>query len=696
MTDELHHVRKNLLSKILKHQEAYHKEDKPIISDFEYDNLLLEFKKISNDLGINEDEYDNLIGVGFKKKTGFKSIEHNIPMLSLDNCFCIDDLFSFYDRTKQNLNKQGHESNDLYFSGELKFDGVAVSLIYEDGILISAATRGDGKIGEDVTENIFTIKNIPKNLNNFLHKTNEKKFYKNKKFKKIEVRGEIIFLKNDFNKFNNSLITSGKKSFSNPRNAAAGSLRQLDSSVTSSRPLSFFAHGFGYTDPNLENVFINYSDAISFLSKVGFNVSSLSCSNYSIDKMKNFIEKVLNKRDDLDFEIDGIVIKVESLKFQKILGVGTRVPKYAVAYKFPSNIVETKVIDISIQIGRTGTLTPVAKLEPVKVGGVLVSNATLHNEDEIIRKDVRVGDVVYVRRAGDVIPEIVSVITKKRVKKLKKFQMPKSCPECGKKVLRLSGETLTRCIAGFYCTAQLKQAIIHFVSKKALDIDGLGEKLVFQLVEKGFVKSFSELFTLSKKDLLTIDRMGDKLAEKILKNIDRSRKIYFSKVLYGLGIRHVGEQTAIDISNKFKNFEHLIGAKESELIEINDVGPAVVKSILDFFSCEKNTVQIKKLNKELIIQNLSLNLNTNKNEIFFNKIFVITGTLESMSRSFATEQIQKFGGKVNASISKKTDFLIVGFSPGSKETKAKNLGINILSEQNFFKLLNKLNNKKND
>ncbi len=695
MSDELYQIRKKILSQILKHQEAYHKNDEPIVSDFEYDNLLLDFKKINKKLGIEEEDYNKLIGVGFEKRKDFKSARHNIPMLSLDNCFSIDELKSFFSRAKQNLNKLGlkiNEINDLYLHGELKFDGVAVTLNYENGILRSAATRGDGIIGEDVTQNILTIEKIPKNLNIFENKKDEKHFSKIKKFKKIEVRGEIIFLKSDFNKLNNSLINSEKKHFSNPRNAAAGSLRQLDPNVTSSRPLSFYAHGFGLTVPNLDKVFLNYSSAISFLSKVGFSVSTLSCSNQSIDKVKNFIDKVSAQRELLNFEIDGIVFKLESMIFQKILGVGTRTPKYAVAYKFPSSIVETKVIDICIQLGRTGALTPVAKLEPVKVGGVVVSNATLHNEEELLRKDVRVGDFVHIRRAGDVIPEIVSVNKEKRIARLKKFQMPKNCPECGESVFKSSGETHTRCIAGFNCTAQLKQAIIHFVSKKALDIDGLGEKLVFQLVDNSFVKSFYELFTLTKKDLLCIDRMGEKLATKILKNIDRSRETSFSKVLYGLGIRHVGQQTAIDISKKFTNFERLMNAKESELIEIKDIGPVVVKSIIDFFNFENNKTQIHKLNNELKIKEFDLKLNIKQNGFFLNKTFAFTGTLESMSRAFATEQIIKNGGRVNSSITNKTDFLIVGLSPGSKKTKAKKLEIEILSEENFLKFLNKNKN----
>lgn len=680
----------NLQAEIKKHQQAYHQDDSPIISDVNYDNLCHKLQLLEDKLNLKgESIYKN---VGFQPKAIFDNIQHKKPMLSLDNVFDKVALEKFFNKVNLGLASKKKPEEILEYSVELKLDGLALSLMYEKGHLIYAATRGNGINGEDVTANILTVDEIPKKLNlkNDSYQTSQP--INNL----IEIRGEVFISKTDFEVLNKKQLINNLKVFSNPRNAAAGSIRQLNSFIAANRPLKFFAHGVGYTDPDISLTIRNQSDVLSWFKLLGFEICNVRKAFLKAEDVFTFLDYVGLSKHKFDFEIDGAVIKLENIVFQNILGSNSRAPKYSIAYKFPSDVVETRLLDIEIQVGRTGTLTPVAKLQPVRVGGVVVSNASLHNEDELMKKDLRIGDYVSVRRAGDVIPEVLGSIIKLRKDDSKLFLMPDNCPVCGSVTLREVGESARRCSGGLSCKAQKMQSLMHFVSKNALDIDGFGEKLVTQLVEKKIINTFSDIFTLNLELLVSLERMGEKSALKLLEGINDAKKISLDKVINGLGIRHVGERTSYAIVKKFKSLKKIAKANFEELIEIDDVGPVVANSIVFFFDQPKNKIIVENLLLHMSfdsdIKNKQNNLVPNKprsnNKAFFNKVVLITGILGAMSRDEAKKIIELNGGVLAKALSSKVDLVVVGSSAGAKAEKAVVMGLKIITDIEFLKLIN--------
>ena len=657
---------KTLIDEINFHNYQYHGMDDPKISDHDFDQMV----RALHDL---EKNYPQLIQadsptqrVGSKPIDRFIQIDHLTPMLSLDNVFSKDELISFEKRIKDKLSLK----ENIEFIAEPKFDGVAVNLVYESGILSYATTRGDGKTGEDVTHNILTIKSIPITLN--ISSPPEK----------IEIRGEIIISKNDFEKMNRENEAKNLKVFANPRNAAAGSIRQLDPNIAKSRPLRFYAHGYGFLSN--ENDFNNHSDVIKYLNDSGIVISPLSQIVTGAEECDKYYQKIDSTRDSLDFEIDGVVYKVNKISYQKELGFVSKAPRWAIAHKFSSVEVESKILDVDFQIGRTGTITPVAKLDPINVGGVIVSNATLHNMDEISRKDIRNGDHVFVRRAGDVIPEIVSVNKKKRSQQTKKIVFPKQCPSCGSEILRKEGESAAKCTGGSVCPDQIKEGLKHFASRNAFDIEGLGEKIIDQLLDSNLIRTTSDLFTLNFDELISLERMAEKSSQKLLISIEESKMISFDRFIYAQGINDVGLATSKSLSENFSSLEELVNTEIEELLIIRDIGPIVANSILDFFKDIKNLDNIDRLIEkgvEIIYQS------ENDSQILSGKTFVITGTLKNMTRSEAKNFIENNGGKVTSAVSKNTNYLLAGDNPGSKIKKAEDIGVSIINEDQMLDLI---------
>jgi DNA ligase (NAD+) len=588
-------------------------------------------------------------------------------MLSLDNGFKDEDILDFDRRVRRHLKSQ----SDILYTAEPKLDGVAVELVYEDGRLTTASTRGDGLVGELITANVKTIRSVPL----VMQKSDLAKLPS-----RLEIRGEVFIGHDAFRQLNKERVDQQLPPFANPRNAAAGSLRQLDSTITAARPLEIFVYGVGLV-AGFESD--SHWELLKSLQAWGFRVNPLIRSRISIKEVLAYYLELSQKRHQLPYDIDGMVIKVDSIPLQKQLGATTRSPRWAIAYKFRA-IQETTVVEtIEVQVGRTGALTPVAHLEPVNVGGVTVSRATLHNEDEIQKKDIRIGDTVLVQRAGDVIPEVVKVILSKRSGAEKKFVMPQACPVCGTSAVRIEGEAATRCINSV-CPAQIKERIKHFASKGAFDIDGLGDKLVDQLVEKGLVSSFADLFQLEAETIADLDRMGAKSAENLIRAIDNSKAIHFARFLYALGIRHVGEHVAALLADHFGDLAQLMGCPEEELTAIEGVGPVVAKSIINFFKQENNVTSVQRLlNSGIRIKSQS----TKKAPTLDGKVFVLTGTLAAMTRRDAREQIEALGGKLSGSVSRNTDFVVAGESPGSKLVKARELGVKVLDEAALLELL---------
>ena len=657
---------KTLIDEINFHNYQYHGMDDPKISDHDFDQMV----RALHDL---EKNYPQLIQadsptqrVGSKPIDRFIQIDHLTPMLSLDNVFSKDELISFEKRIKDKLSLK----ENIEFIAEPKFDGVAVNLVYESGILSYATTRGDGKTGEDVTHNILTIKSIPITLN--ISSPPEK----------IEIRGEIIISKNDFEKMNRENEAKNLKVFANPRNAAAGSIRQLDPNIAKSRPLRFYAHGYGFLSN--ENDFNNHSDVIKYLNDSGIVISPLSQIVTGAEKCDKYYQKIDSTRDSLDFEIDGVVYKVNKISYQKELGFVSKAPRWAIAHKFSSVEVESKILDVDFQIGRTGTITPVAKLDPINVGGVMVSNATLHNMDEISRKDIRKGDHVFVRRAGDVIPEIVSVNKKKRSQQTKKIVFPKQCPSCGSEIVRKEGESAAKCTGGSVCPDQIKEGLKHFVSRNAFDIEGLGEKIIDQLLDSNLIRTTSDLFSLNFDELISLERMAEKSSQNLLISIEESKMISFDRFIYAQGINDVGLATSKSLSENFSSLEELKNTGIEELLMIRDIGPIVANSILDFFKDIKNIDNIDRLIEkgvEIIYQS------ENDSQILSGKTFVITGTLKNMTRSEAKNFIENNGGKVTSAVSKNTNYLLAGDNPGSKIKKAEDIGVSIINEDQMLDLI---------
>ncbi len=651
------------------HNYRYYVLDSPEITDEEYDKLFRKLKEL-------EEKFPQLITpdsptqrVGGEPLPEFKQIKHRIPMLSLDNVFNEENLRDFDARVKKILKTE----KDIEYVCEPKLDGLAVELIYENGIFIAGATRGDGRVGEDVTSNLKTIKSIPLAL-----------FSKKLKPPTIlEVRGEVIINKKDFEKLNREREKSGEPLFANPRNASAGSLRQLDPKVTASRPLDIFLYGMGHIEGMS---FKSQWDFLNYLPEWGLKTNKLNRLCKGIEEVINYYKEMVSKRQELPYECDGIVVKVNSIEFQKRLGELSHSPRWAVAFKFPPQQAITKIINIEAQVGRTGTLTPVAILEPVRVGGVTISRATLHNMDEIERKDVRIGDTVIVQRAGDVIPEIVQSLPDKRTGNEKKFSMPEKCPSCGSKILREEGEVAYRCI-NVSCPAQIKERIRHFCIREAMDIEGLGEKFISQLVDRGLVKDIADLYYLKTEDFFHLDRMGTKLAENLYNAIQNSKKTTLDRFLFALGILHVGEHIARVLARELKNLENLTKATRDDLLKIKEIGDEIATSITNFFMNKDNLKLIEKLLKAGVRINP---VEKPKGESpLKDKAIVFTGELKSMSRDEAKRLVEDLGGRAVSSVSKKTDLVVAGPGAGSKLENARNLGIKIIDEEEFLKLIRK-------
>jgi DNA ligase (NAD+) len=653
---------------INRYNYQYYVSDNPEVTDSEYDRLFSELKALEQ----SHPEFITLDSptqrVGGKPLEKFSQVTHSVPMLSLDNVFDASEFAAFNQRVSDWINTQV----DLTYAAEPKLDGLAISIRYEDGLLVQAATRGDGSVGEDVTTNVRTIKSIPLKL------TGEDIPAI------VEIRGEIFMPKQGFESLNASQIAAGKKPFVNPRNAAAGSLRQLDSSITATRPLEMVCYGIG----ELQGMSYpeSHSKTMSQLAKWGCQTSTELQTVTGVEGALAYIEYLGDKRDSLPYEIDGVVFKVDDVSLQHRLGFVARAPRWAIAYKFPAQEEMTQVQDIEIQVGRTGALTPVARLKPVFVGGVTVSNATLHNEDEIRRKDVRVGDTVIVRRAGDVIPEVVQVVLSHRPEQTTEFIMPSECPICGSEVERIEGEAVARCSGGLYCGAQRKEAIKHFASRKAMDIDGLGDKLVEQLVDANLINDVADLYQLKIEELASLDRMGSKSAENLVTAIQNSKETKFARFLYSLGIREVGEATARALAMHFLTLDALAIATDLELLEIEDVGPVVAHHIVTFFQQAHNREVIERLIQAGV--HWPEEEKVNADSALSGKTIVLTGTLEKLSRNEAKEKLLLLGAKVAGSVSKKTDYVVAGRDAGSKLTKAESLGITVVDEATLIEWLN--------
>jgi DNA ligase (NAD+) len=681
-----------LRTEIEQHNYRYYVQDEPAVSDAEYDRLMRELQAL-------EAEHPELVTpdsptqrVGAAPLAAFGSVTHAVPMLSLGNAFEAEDVQDFDKRVTDTLRSAGllgPAAQPDYFC-ELKLDGLAISLRYEDGTLVQAATRGDGQTGEDVTANIRTIKAIPLKL-------------KGKAPGVLEVRGEVLMNRSDFDKLNRAQSERGEKVFVNPRNAAAGSLRQLDPRITAQRPLRFFAYSWGeiHDLPSSQSGKLEepapgrnetstlphdtHGAMLSWLAELGLPVNVKYNTHASgAEGLLAFYERVGKLRADLPYDIDGVVYKVDSIRAQKVLGFVSRAPRFALAHKYPAEEATTELLDIEVQVGRTGAITPVARLKPVFVGGVTVTNATLHNEDEIRRKDVRIGDTVVVRRAGDVIPEVVGPVLAKRPDNAREFTMLTACPVCGSAIERPEGEAIARCTGGLFCGAQRKQTLLHAAGRKALDIEGLGEKLVDQLVEKNRVKSLADIYGLKAEELADYDRMGSKSAENVVSAIALARKPTLGRLLFALGIRHVGESTARDVARHFGGIDAIMDASEEQLLEVTDVGPAVAASIHRFFAEHHNREIVDALKQQGVDPVAEAPA---RGGSLAGKTFVLTGTMPTWTRDDATRYILAAGGKVSGSVSKKTAYVVAGEEAGSKLTKAQELGVTVLDEDGLKQLL---------
>lgn len=656
----------DLQQELARLEHAYYVLDQPLVPDAEYDRLYRELLdlEVQHPDWVTPDSLSQRVGGAPLKE--FMEIKHSVPMLSLNNAFDESELVGFDRRCREGLGLDRVE-----YACELKFDGLAISLRYENGVLVQAATRGDGASGEDVTSNIRTIRAIPLKLQGSNLPT------------VIEVRGEVFMHRADFEKMNRIAAANGEKEFANPRNAAAGSLRQLDSKITAKRPLSFFAYGLGALEPS-QWLPSTHSELLNQYEALGLPVCRERRVVDSLEGLMKFYTEIAAKRPQLPYEIDGVVYKVNSFAEQQQLGYVSRAPRFAIAHKYPAQEEITTVLGIDVQVGRTGAITPVARLAPVLVGGVTVTNATLHNEDEVRRKDVRIGDTVVVRRAGDVIPEVVSVVLDRRPADAQVFIMPTRCPVCESHIERLSDEAVARCSGGLFCAAQRKQALLHFAQRRAMDIEGLGDKIVDQLVDLNLVRTPADLYRLGFTALVNMERMGEKSADNLLQAITLSKKTTLARFIFGLGIRHVGESTAKDLAKHFGGIHALMDAQMNELLMVNDVGPVVADSIVSFMS--------EPHNREVIEQLLASGIEFQQEERIATvdlsgKTFVLTGTLPTLSRDQAKQMLEAAGAKVAGSVSQKTSFVVAGTEAGSKLDKATELGIPILDEATLLLML---------
>lgn len=645
------------------HEKKYYVDNDPQISDYEFDTLVKELEKL-------EKQFPELITpesptqrVGEQPVTGFESVAHRTPMLSLDNCYSIEELREFEERIKRIIPEEKIE-----YVAELKIDGLGISVIYRDGKYFQAVSRGDGFRGDDVSLNVKTIRSFPLIVND-PHE--------------IEVRGEVYLPFQSFQKINKERSKTGEPLFANPRNAAAGSLRLLDPKEVASRHLDVFLYSIFIDGKEQTNQWKN----LKTLRDLGFktNPSSRHCSN--LEEVIAFWEEWLERRESLDYDVDGVVVKVDATEQQKLLGSTAKFPRWSISFKFPARQATTKIKDIAVQVGRTGALTPVAILEPVKLSGITISRSTLHNEDEIKRKDIRVGDYVLIERSGDVIPRVVSVMKERRTKKEKKFAFPSKCPVCHSSTFKLEGEAISRC-TNPSCPAKLKESVLHFASRRAMNIEGLGLALVDQLLEKKLVGNIPDLYSLKHEDLANLERMGPKSSQNLLDEIEKSKQRDVNQLIYALGIRYVGERTAQALADYFKGIDSLARVSLDELIQIEDVGPKVGESIVFFFKQPENIELINKL-KEAGLNFSSIKEEKKGERPLTGQIFILTGKLSSLSREEATEIIQDLGGTVSNSVSSKTTYVVVGDSPGAKLERARKLGIPTLSEKEFLKLVKK-------
>ncbi|NPV54834.1 MAG: NAD-dependent DNA ligase LigA [Firmicutes bacterium] len=669
------------LRRIIEHHNyRYYVLDDPEISDAEFDALMRELAAL-------EAQHPELVTpdsptqrVGGKAVEGFAPVVHRVPMLSLANAYSFEELRAFDARVRRFLGAAAH---GLEYVTELKIDGLAVSLLYEDGRFIQGATRGDGEVGEDVTHNLRTIRSIPMRLRGGEGLT-------------LDVRGEVYMVKREFEKLNEERRRAGEPLFANPRNAAAGSLRQLDPGVTASRPLDIFLYAVGHSP---DRRFATHMEVLEALKRLGFRVNSNIELCRDINEVIEYCERWGERRGELDYEIDGIVVKVNSLELQEMLGATAKSPRWAIAYKFPARQGTTVIKDIRVQVGRTGALTPLAILEPIELAGSVVSRATLHNEDMIRSKDIRIGDTVIVQKAGDVIPEVVRVVKEGRTGNEREFIMPSRCPECGSDVVRLEGEAVARCV-GVKCPAQLREGILHFASRDAMDIEGMGPAIVTQLLDRGLVRDFADIYYLEFDDLAGLERMGKKSAQNLLDAIEASKDRGLARVVYALGIRHVGENVARMLAERFGDMESLMKAGIEELTAVPEIGPRIAESVVAFMSEEGNRDVIRRL------QEAGVRMTEDRAGMggagepgaggpgrgtvdfpLSGKTFVLTGGLERFTRDEAEEMIRRLGGRTSGSVSRKTDYVVVGKDPGSKYDRARELGVAILDEEGFMKLI---------
>ena len=643
------------------HAKKYYDDDDPEISDFEYDMLMLELRNL-------EKQFPDLITsdsltqhVGGTVKDGFEKVEHEVPLQSLQDIFDYEELYAFDERVRKTL-----ELNSVKYIVETKIDGLSVSLEYKNGKFVRGATRGNGLVGEDITENLMTIKHIPKEL---------------KEPVDIIVRGEVFIGKSEFEQMNEERQANEESLFANARNAAAGSLRQLDSSITAKRPLDIYIFNVQKSD-TID--FKSHLESLEYLEKLGFNVNPVKVPCDSVEDVIKEIENIGNNREDLTFGIDGAVIKVDDLAQREILGVNFKTPKWAIAYKYPPEQKETILKEIALQVGRTGAITPMAILEPVKVAGSLISKTTLHNEDFIKDKDLRIGDKVIIQKAGDVIPEVVGVVKEKRTGEEKEFIMPRKCPVCGADAVREEGESAVRCI-GIECPAKQYRNILHFASREAMNIKGLGDSIIEEFLNREFIKNIADLYTLELNDIASLKKNGQKFAQNLIDSINESKNNEFYRVINGLGIRHIGVKAAKSLAKAYKNIDNLQNATIDSLLQIDDMGEIMAESVYEFFSQEQTKDLIEKLKSYGV--NMKVEETSLVDTRFEGMIFVLTGGLENYSRKEAEEIIESFGGKTSSSVSKKTTYVLAGEDGGSKLTKAQSLGITIISENEFINMI---------
>ena len=656
----------SLRNTIRRHDHLYYVKNSPAISDREYDRIYGRLKELEKKYPESLTSDSPTQRVGGKVEQRFRQVVHPIPMLSLDNTYNIDEVRAFHQRVLKNL--PDIQEDSIEYVVELKFDGLAVALTYENGKLVRGATRGDGIQGEDITANLKTIRSVPLTISSEL-------------FKKIEVRGEVYMPKKEFQRINTIREEDGESLFANPRNAAAGALRVLDPAITDSRKLGIFIYTIGFVD---KDVFKTHSELQKQLDALGFPVNEYNQVCLNFEETLAFIEQWKRKKDDLNYEVDGLVIQVNSLAYRKKLGSTSKFPRWAVAYKFEAEQVVTQILDIVCQVGRTGSITPVANLRPVFVSGSTVSRVTLHNEDEINRKDIRVGDRIVIEKAGEIIPKVVRIVDSSN-KRNTPFKMPTNCPECQERIFRSEGEVVWRCINAI-CPAQLKERLKHFASRKAMDIDHLGPTVIDQLVESGRVKTFSDLYTLKKDEIAYLERMADKSAQNLIDAIEKSKPAGLARLLFGLGVRHIGQRAASILANKFGSFKILREIPYEELEKVMEIGPVIAESLRNFLDQKTNIQDIEKLSKLGVILE-EHEVNEKSTGMLLGKQFVLTGTLSGFSRDEAKERIEFLGGRVVSSVSKKTNYVLAGKDAGLKLQKAQKLGLTIINEQEFLKLI---------